>query len=435
MERIFNWGIYPTIDAECTTLNAVDKVAAYVRTTDAFIPRGNGRCYGDSALQPKILSTLALNKFLSFDTVNGIIKTEAGVLLSEILEVIVPKGFFLPVTPGTKFITMGGAVASNIHGKNHHKDGAISQYIECFDLMIESGEIVCCSRTENTEHFINTIGGMGLTGVVLTVTLRLKKIETSYIKQKAVKAKNIHAILDYFEQYQHYTYSVAWIDCLSKGDSLGRSILMLGEHATPLDLQAQQAKQPLQLHSAKQIDVPFMFPAFALNELSIKAFNFLYYNKQRQQEINNVVHYNPYFYPLDILTNWNRIYGKNGFTQYQFAIPFENGREGLIKILTKIADSGCGSFLAVLKTFGKGDAFSSPLSFPIEGFTLALDFKVSPKVFALLDELDKVVLDYGGRLYLTKDARMTSATFHQSYGTAFSHSTKFQSLQSNRLTI
>jgi FAD/FMN-containing dehydrogenase len=330
---------------------------------------------------------------------------------------------------------MGGAVASNIHGKNHHKDGAISQYIECFDLMIESGEIVCCSRTENTEHFINTIGGMGLTGVVLTVTLRLKKIETSYINQKAIKAKNIHAILDYFEQYQHYTYSVAWIDCLSKGDSLGRSILMLGEHANVAELNTEQSKQPLQLHSAKQIDVPFMFPAFALNELSIKAFNFLYYNKQQQQEINNVVHYNPYFYPLDILTNWNRIYGKNGFTQYQFAIPFENGREGLIKILTKIADSGCGSFLAVLKTFGKGDAFSSPLSFPIEGYTLALDFKVSPKVFALLDELDKIVLEYGGRLYLTKDARMASSTFHQSYGIAFSHSTKFQSLQSNRLTI
>jgi decaprenylphospho-beta-D-ribofuranose 2-oxidase len=435
MERIFNWGIYPTIDAEVTTLSTIDKVAAYVKTTDAFIPRGNGRCYGDSALQPKIFSTLALNKFLSFDVVNGIIKTEAGVLLSEILDVVVPKGFFLPVTPGTKFITMGGAVASNIHGKNHHKDGAISQYIECFDLMVESGEILRCSRTENTTLFINAIGGMGLTGVVLTVTLRLKKIETSYIKQKAIKAKNIHAILDYFEQYQHYTYSVAWIDCLSKGDNLGRSILMLGEHATPSDLNAQQAKQPLQLHSSKQIDVPFMFPAFALNELSIKAFNFLYYNKQRQQEINNVVHYNPYFYPLDILTNWNRIYGKNGFTQYQFAIPFENGREGLIKILTKIADSGCGSFLAVLKTFGKGDEYSSALSFPIEGYTLALDFKVSPKVFALLDELDKIVLDYGGRLYLTKDARMTSATFHQSYGTAFSHSTKFQSLQSNRLTI
>lgn len=435
MERIFNWGIYPTINAEVTTLNDVVKATEFVKNTNAFIPRGNGRCYGDSALQPKIFSTLALNKFLSFDTVNGIVKTEAGVLLSEILEVIVPKGFFLPVTPGTKFITMGGAVASNIHGKNHHKDGAISQYIECFDLMIETGEIVQCSRTENVELFVNTIGGMGLTGVVLSVTLRLKKIETSYIKQKAIKAKNIHAILDYFEQYQHYTYSVAWIDCLSKGDSLGRSILMLGEHATVAELNVEQSKQPLQLHSSKQIDVPFMFPAFALNELSIKAFNFLYYNKQRQQEINNVVHYNPYFYPLDILTNWNRIYGKNGFTQYQFAIPFENGREGLIKILTKIADSGCGSFLAVLKTFGKGDEYSSALSFPIEGYTLALDFKVSPKVFILLDELDKIVLDYGGRLYLTKDARMTSATFHQSYGTAFSHSNKFQSLQSNRLTI
>lgn len=435
MGKVFNWGVFPRIDANQIAFSHYAKIAEFVKENLVIIPRGNGRCYGDSSLQKTIFSTLELNKFLSFDTENGMISCEAGVLLSDILEVIVPKGFFLPVTPGTKFITIGGAVASNIHGKNHHSEGSISRYIESFNLLNETGTIIHCSKNSNPALFTETIGGMGLTGVIISVNLKLKKIETSYIKQKAIKAKNIYEMLEYFDKFCDYTYSVAWIDCLSKGNSLGRSILMLGEHATNKELNEKQSHQPLAVHSNKQINVPFMFPNFVLNELSIKAFNFLYYHKQMQHEVDNVIHYNPYFYPLDAINNWNRIYGANGFTQYQFAIPFENGKEGLVKILTKIANSGCGSFLAVLKTFGENDAVASPLSFPIKGYTLALDFKISKKVFKLLDELDEIVLAYSGRLYLTKDARMNSDTFHKSYTTAFSHPAKFQSLQSMRLKI
>ena len=429
---IQNWGNYPKISAEVFEPSSSYIINDFIRKTPKLIPRGNGRCYGDSSLQHAIISTLKLNKFLFFDKENGIITVESGVLLSDILEVVVPYGFFLPVTPGTKWITIGGAVASNIHGKNHHKEGAISNFITSFELMTEDCNIVHCSRSENTELFTNTIGGMGLTGMITTVTIQLKKIETSYIKQKTIKAKNLNEVLNYFEEFNHYTYSVAWIDCLKKGNSMGRSILILGEHAKKNDLPDKYTNH-LKTHSHKQINIPFYFPNFTLNYFTISVFNELYYNKQTSKENNNIVHYDGFFYPLDSLNNWNRIYGKNGFTQYQFVIPFNNGREGLTKIMKEITNSGCGSFLAVLKTFGKKDDFSSSLSFPDEGYTLALDFKISPKVFDLLNRLDEIVLAYNGKLYLTKDARMSAEMFKKTYPN-FSHdSKKFISIQMERL--
>lgn len=435
MEKVFNWGMFPKIEAEVYESSSYPKIVTLIKEIPVVISRGNGRCYGDSALQKNIFSTNKLNKFLAFDDESGILTCESGVLLNEILEVIVPKGFFLPVTPGTKYITLGGAIASNIHGKNHHKEGAISLYIESFELLNESCEIIHCSKNQHSELFSKTIGGMGLTGIILSATLLLKPIETSYIAQKSIKAKNIHEVIDFFEVYKNYTYSVAWIDCLAKGKNLGRSILMLGEHAKPKELQAKQTQQKFFVHGNKQINIPFLFPSFVLNRFSIQIFNFLFYNKQISKEINNIVHYNPYFYPLDALNNWNRIYGKKGFTQYQFVIPFENGKEGLMKILTKISASGCGSFLAVLKTFGEADAISSPLSFPMSGYTLALDFKINKKVLNLLNDLDKIVMEYGGRLYLSKDVRMTKETYAKTYKNQFSHSEKFNSLQSERLEI
>ncbi len=435
MDKVTNWGLYPTVEAEVFQSSDYKELSEFVATQDHIIPRGNGRCYGDSSLQKKICSTLSLNKFLHFDTERGILKCESGVLLSEVLEVIVPKGFFLPVTPGTKFVTMGGAVASNIHGKNHHIEGALSLYVTGLDILTETGEIIHCSRSSNADLFVNTIGGMGLTGIILSVSLQLKKIASSYIRQKSIKAKNIHALLDYFESYNDWTYSVAWIDCLSKGDQLGRSILMVGEHAELDELKPSEAGDPLMVHKKNQINVPFTLPSFSLNKYSIKAFNFLYYNKQFKKMADTVIHYNPFFYPLDVLDNWNRIYGKNGFVQYQFVIPFKNGKEGLVKILEKIAEAGAGSFLAVLKTMGEGDRFSAPISFPTSGYTLALDFKANKKTFELLSVLDEMVIDFGGRIYLTKDARMDKKVFEKTYHDPFTHGEKFSSIQSNRLCI
>lgn len=432
-KTIQNWGNYPKIDSEVLETSSYSKVKDLINNESTLIARGNGRCYGDSSLQRVVVSTLKLNKFLLFDKEKGILKVEAGVLLSEILEVIVPNGFFLPVTPGTKWITIGGAVASNIHGKNHHKEGAISNFIESLELITEYGNIFNCSKNYNSEIFINTIGGMGLTGIITTVTIQLKRIETSYIKQKTIKVKNLTEVFDYFERYNHYTYSVAWIDCLKKGNRMGRSILMLGEHAKINDLPKKQKEHLTLLHPVKQINIPFYLPNFTLNRFTIGFFNELYYNKQFAREKNSIVHYDAFFYPLDMLNNWNRIYGNNGFTQYQFVIPFDRGREGLTKIMQEITESGCGSFLAVLKTFGEKDDFSSSLSFPEEGYTLALDFKLTPKVFSLLDRLDKILLEYKGKLYLTKDVRMSSEMFQKTYPNYFKTSNKFISLQIERL--
>jgi decaprenylphospho-beta-D-ribofuranose 2-oxidase len=431
-KNVRNWGNYPSVNANFFEDSNFDNIINFLSENNFIIARGNGKCYGDSSLQNSIVSTLKMNKILLFDKEEGIIECESGVLLSDILNLIVPAGFFLPVTPGTKFITVGGAVASNIHGKNHHKEGAFSKYIISFELMIENGIVIKCSKSENYDLFVNSIGGMGLTGIITTVKIQLKSIETAFIKQKTIKAKNLDQILDYFEKYNHYIYSVAWIDCIEKGKSMGRSVLMLGEHAKTHDLNKNEINK-LKTHSENQINIPFFFPNFTLNKYTIGLFNSLFYNKQLVKEKNNIVHYDSFFYPLDKLNNWNRIYGKNGFTQYQFVIPFKNGREGLKKIMNEITNSGCGSFLAVLKTFGKQDAHSSSLSFPTEGYTLALDFKITPKVFSLLNRLDEIVLDYKGKLYLTKDSRMSKEMFQKTYSYR-SDFGKFSSTQFERLS-
>jgi len=441
METVSNWGFSPKITAEISSNKRAKHIAKNVLdSNDAVIARGNGRCYGDSSLQKKIIDTTVLKRYLNWNQTKGILHCEAGLLLSEILEFTVPKGYFLPVTPGTKFVTLGGAIASNIHGKNHHKEGSLSEFIEEITLLNQYGETVKCSPEENPDLFTETIGGMGLTGIILSASFRLKRITSSYINTESIKAKNIYELFDLFKKYHSTTYSVAWIDCLSKGSKMGRSILMLGEHAEESALLKNSRKQkPLLIHSLKQINVPFMFPSFALNRLTIKAFNFLYYHRQFKKKEKKLAHYDGFFYPLDKINNWNRIYGKNGFTQYQFVIPFKNGEEGMIKILEKISKAGEGSFLAVLKTFGPKDNNVSKLSFPDEGYTLALDFKLSKKVLKLLNELDKIVLDYGGKLYLTKDSRMSASTFKEMYPqldySSYDSDTKFSSLQSERLNI
>lgn len=436
MDKYSSWGNFPVIDGESYFTRDYALLAKYLDEVDSCIPRGNGRSYGDSALQPKMLSMLGFNRILSFDKGNGVLTAEAGVLFSELLEVLVPQGFFLPVTPGTKFITLGGAIASNVHGKNHHKEGAISAFTHELGLMLEDGRILTCSPTKNVELFRQTLGGMGLTGVILWVTLGLKKIQTSAIRQVNHKAKDLEALLGLFESSEASTYSVAWIDCQKSGKGLGRSILMLGEHALPEDLVGTSwEKKPLSVHPNRYTSVPFHFPKGLLNSWTVAAFNTLYFHKEIKQTRAFLTHYDPFFYPLDKILHWNRIYGKGGFLQYQFVIPFENGEVGLQRILEKIAGSGFASFLAVLKTFGPSAVPESDLSFPEEGYTLALDFSFSQGIFELLDHLDSLVLDLGGKIYLTKDARMQAATFAKMYPQVKEFGSKFSSLQSSRLKI
>jgi decaprenylphospho-beta-D-ribofuranose 2-oxidase len=428
-QKVTNWGNFPVVEKEIRSEDSFKKIKEFVLNHNEVIARGNGRCYGDASLGENIFSSKKLNKFISFDRLNGIIECESGVLLSEVLEISVPQGYFLYVTPGTKFISVGGAIASDVHGKNHHAEGCFSEYVTEFKLMTENGDIIICSREENSDKFWATIGGMGLTGIILSAKFKLKNIETAYIRQESIKADNLDEIFRLFEESESWTYTVAWIDCLQKGKNIGRSILMRGEHAYRHELSGNDAKSPLVLKKKFSPTVPFYFPSFVLNSLTVKLFNLLYYKKQVKKELKNFTDYETFFYPLDAINDWNKIYGKSGFIQYQMVIPKERGKEGMKRILETIANSGNGSFLAVLKLFGKSnpEAYNS---FPFEGYTLALDFKVNSKLKKLVDQLDQIVQEFGGRIYLTKDSMSRSSLTDYLKNV---QSSKFVSLQHKRI--
>jgi len=426
-----SWGLYPKIKNEITLFRGVESLKGVLAKDKKYIPYGNGRSYGDSALWENIIHCKPYNYFLGFDEKSGIIHCQSGVLLSEILEVFVPKGWFLKVTPGTKFITIGGAIASDIHGKNHHVEGCFSECVKEMTVMLPNGEIQTCQKGD--ELFLATCGGMGLTGVILEAKISLKKINSKYINQTTIKTKNLKETFDAFERYAHLPYSVAWIDCLASGKNIGKCLLMVGDFADDGDLSFKEKKK---------LNIPFNFPSFALNNLSVKAFNWLYYGKAPNGESQQKVDIDTFFYPLDAINNWNRIYGKGGFTQYQFILPKKVSFDGLQEILGAISKSGKGSFLAVLKLYGKAN--ENYLSFPLEGYSLALDFKIEKGLFELLDRLDEIVLKYGGRIYLTKDVRVSRDTFEKGYPMIdkfrkfrkeHGMDKKFQSLQSKRVGI
>lgn len=431
--NLLSWGNYPKTKNRTFGFGKDSTLRRIIDENDELIPYGNGRSYGDSALSKNIIKVRAHNYFLNFDETNGLLHVQAGVLLSEILSVFAPRGWFLKITPGTKLITIGGAIASDVHGKNHHIEGCFSECVEMFKLMLPDGEIVNCSKKENSELFKASCGGMGLTGVILDAKISLKKINSKYINQITIKTRNLKETFEAFEKYKDKPYSVAWIDCLAKGNELGKCLLMVGDFSDD---------EKLDYQSKKKLNVPFNFPSFSLNTLSVKAFNFLYYGKVRAKISKQKVDIDTFFYPLDAIDNWNRIYGKNGFTQYQFILPKETSIDGLEEILKEISNSGKGSFLAVLKLYGQAN--DNYLSFPMEGYSLALDFKIEKGLFELLDKLDEIVLKYGGRIYLAKDARVSKEVFEQGYlqidkfraiRKKYKMNEKFNSLQSQRVGI
>lgn len=429
--KLEGWGRYPRTEGLAlwpATLGETPKLL-----DRPLIPRGCGRSYGDSALAPVTLETGRCDHLLAFDECSGLLHCQAGASLDDILSVFVPLGWFLPVTPGTRFVSVGGAIASDVHGKNHHLDGCFSTALEQIELLLADGSRVVCSRSERAELFRATCGGMGLTGAILTAKLRLRRISSAHVDQTTHKAANLEEALELFDRHHESTYSVAWIDCLAQGTALGRSLLMLGEHSP---------EGGLQLPKKPALSIPMNMPGLLLNRYSMQAFNALYYSRVRAPESRQRVSYESFFYPLDGIRQWNRLYGREGFIQYQFVIPRDAGREGLHNILRRIAGSRRGSFLAVLKAFGPSN--DNLLSFPLEGYTLALDFKMEPNLLPLLEELDAMVLDHGGRLYLTKDARMSAATFKRSYPNWQQFQSvrasvgavgRFASLQSHRLGL
>jgi FAD/FMN-containing dehydrogenase len=410
------WGRYPVVESYPARPEKISSLKKILQTDNYnHLARGLGRSYGDAALnsQGYTILTERLNRLLAFDGETGILRCEAGVSFKEILEIFVERGWFPVVTPGTKFVTMGGAIAFDVHGKNHHQDGSFSRHVKSFQIILASGEVVRCSRQENSDIFWATVGGMGLTGIITEVEFALRPIQTAYITNHSIKAKNLDETIALMAQYEpQYQYSVAWIDCLASGKSLGRSILSFGNHATVEELPKNKQNNPLQLKAKNRFNVFFDLPSGFLNRYTMSNFNSLYYHKMRSRQIRSIVDYDSFFYPLDFLKNWNRLYGKQGFVQYQCLFPSEVSREGLIEILQLCVQKGWGSFLAVLKRLGSQEGW---LSFPMSGYTLALDVPVKKGIWEFLEQLDELVIKYGGRIYLAKDARLGSQAFRAMY--------------------
>lgn len=406
-----SWGLYPP--ARQTLIRVRDASDLFSGTPDAdagWLPVGNGRSYGDSCLNDggAVLDCRGLDRIVDFDAERGVVTCEAGVLLSAILERVVPKGWFLPVLPGTQYVTVGGAIANDIHGKNHHVRGTFGRWVRSFDLARSDGSVVTCSPEGNSGLFAATIGGLGLTGVITRAEIGLVRVAGPCIAQEVIR----FASLEEFEALSlesdgTHEYSVAWIDSLASRDRMGRGIFIRGNHAPGPTPPA---------NGRAVLSVPFRLPFSAINRASLTVFNEVYYRKQGARAgRRRTVPYQPFFFPLDAVCNWNRLYGSRGLLQHQCVVPREGGIETVSALLSLAQRRGASSFLTVLKAFGD---VPSPglLSFPRPGLTLTLDFaNGGEKTLALLDELDEVVLAAGGRVNPYKDARMKASSFKAFY--------------------
>jgi FAD/FMN-containing dehydrogenase len=406
--RFESWGRYPALEADVVPLYWTTDFPLAKSNGGKLLPVGLGRSYGDVCLleHGTLLQTASMDRLLSFDASTGVLRCEAGASLQQILDFAVPRGFFLTVTPGTKFVTVGGAIANDIHGKNHHVAGAFGRHVLRFELARSDGSRFICSPVENPEWFAATIGGMGLTGLMTWAEIRLRPIVSRRIDYRGDK---FHGIDEFFalSQAARSEYTVAWIDCVSTGRNFARGIFMQGDHA--------QVPGPLSKSREPKLVFPFNLPAIALNRFSMAAFNALYFHKQLGQTKIGPVDYEPFFYPLDAVLHWNRMYGKQGLLQFQNVLPHATGREGMLEILKAITKSGLASFLAVIKFFGDVPS-AGMMSFPAPGVMLALDFPIRPKVsFDLVDRLAKITLEHGGRMYSAKDARMTAEQYQTFY--------------------
>ncbi len=415
--NLSGWGNVPCHTSNVVRPEKINEVRDLVAAPEvaSVIARGLGRSYGDAALNAdaRVLLDTHLDRLLSFDPASGVLECEVGVSFADLLHFFLPRGFFPAVTPGTKYVTVGGAIAADVHGKNHHRDGSISNFVESFELLLASGLVIRCSRQENADAFWATIGGMGLTGILLTARLRKRPVKSAYLIVDYQKARDLDQVLELFAQGdEQYQYSVAWIDCLASGSVMGRSVLMRGNHALATDLPAHLQAAPLAVKPKRKRGVPFYFPKLALSPMTVRLFNNRYY--KRQKEGRRIVDYDTFFYPLDSIQHWNRIYGMRGFFQYQAVFPRATARACLVELLEKLTDSRRASFLAVLKTMGA--AGGGLLSFPMEGQTLALDIpNDGPATVSFLQELDAIVLRHGGRVYLAKDACLTPESFRAMY--------------------
>jgi FAD/FMN-containing dehydrogenase len=410
-ERYHSWGCYPQSEQAATRLRwRSQPLPISEKSRETYLPFGNGRSYGDSCLNEGgwLLDARGLDRFIDFDPEKGILKCECGVLLSEILSFSIPRGWFLPVVPGTKYVTIGGAIANDIHGKNHHRGGTFGLHVRRLELLRSDGRRLLCSQSENAGWFQATIGGMGLTGLILWAEIELKRIHNPTMEAETIRFAGID---DFFglsaESDPRYEYTVAWIDCQVHGMRLGRGLFTRGNHAAP--------DVALKGPPRYRITVPPGLPFSLVTRLTVLVHNGIHYHKQTRTRSAGFEHYEHFFFPLDAIGRWNRLYGRRGFLQYQCVLPAAEGRVALREIFKRVACRGMHPSLGVLKTFG---ACESPglLSFPIPGVTLALDFSHHGRsTLRLLGELDEIVQSAGGRVNPYKDARMSASSFKKYY--------------------
>jgi FAD/FMN-containing dehydrogenase len=407
MTPMSSWGRLSFAPHRVMPLVDRDQVAGRLRTTTAGIPYGMGRSYGDACLNAGgvLWRTVGLDRFISFDPASGRLCCEAGVLLRDIQQLVVPQGWMLPVSPGTQIVSVGGAIANDVHGKNHHAVGSFGDHVLRLVLQRSDGEVIECGPAQRSDWFAATLGGVGLTGLIVSAELQLRPVQGPWLDTEAIPFESLDRFFELSEQSERdWEYTVSWIDCLA-GEQ-GRGLFMRGNHAAS-DAPSPPAKRPRR--------VPFTPPLPLINGLSLRAFNMSYFRMGQWRAGASRQHYQGFFYPLDNLLEWNRIYGPKGFYQYQCVVPFDNGADVTRDMLREIARSGRGSFLAVLKTFGQRTALGM-LSFPRPGVTLALDFaNTGSDVQQLFQRLDGLVAESGGRLYLAKDARMPRALFEAGY--------------------
>lgn len=404
------WGRTPSSRAYILSTDPSDpeeSLLRYLRSTGGkqLTPRGLGRSYGDASLAAGGVVTNAEDWKQEFDLNldKGSLRVSSGYSLDEIMRQIIPLGYFVPVTPGTRYVSIGGAFGADIHGKNHHVDGGFGHHCTDVRMILPSG---VTTTNPGEDLFDASLGGMGLTGFVSSLRLSLIPIETAYVKVKTMALGNIEETFSALEEHDAaHRYSVAWIDCTKTGKGLGRSVATWGDHAQLSDLPNSKLENPLAFDPTVRLKAPDLAPSWLLNPLSVKAFNEFWYRKGRFSSGDSVESISSYFHPLDGVSDWNRLYGSKGFLQYQFVLPF--GEEQLmIKILERLSRSGYPSFLAVLKRFGESS--SGMLSFPKPGWTLALDLPAHRAGLSeLLDGCDELVADAGGRVYLAKDSRIS----------------------------
>lgn len=402
-----SWGRYPKVTQEAAIFCGRNDPLPF-SGSKSVLPYGLGRSYGDSCLNDNgiIVDTSRADRFIAFDETSGIVRCEAGVSLEDILDIFVPRGYFLSVSPGTKFVTVGGAIANDIHGKNHHASGTFGAHVPQFELLRSNGERLLCSPSNNSELYAATIGGLGLTGLITWADIQLKPVRSGFLDTCTVKFRNLTEFFEVSsENESKYEYSVSWVDCTTRGAGLGRGLYMGGNFS---DRDLRNLPSP---PAKKNVTFPIEAPGWLLNPLSMKSFNILYYEKQRGRVKTGTTYYEPFFYPLDAINKWNRMYGKRGFFQYQLVVPYAGDYKPIETIFDLITKSGRASFLAVLKTFG---STKSPglMSFPRQGVTLALDFPNDGQpTLDLMNRLDEVVRSSKGCVYPAKDARMSAESF------------------------